>query len=46
MRCDAMLQVGGYDAAKSQYEALLGLGGVALHIASSLSAGFAYSVAT
>ena len=40
-----MLQVGGYDAAKSQYEALLGLGGVALHIASSLSAGFAYSVA-
>ena len=41
-----MLQVGGYDVAKTQIKKATGIDGVGLHVSSALSAGFVYSAAT
>ena len=41
-----MLQVGGYDVAKTNIKTVTGIDGVGLHITSALSAGFVYSLAT
>lgn len=41
-----MLQVGGYDVAKTNIKTVTGIDGVALHVSSALTAGFVYSAAT
>jgi len=41
-----MLQVGGYDVAKTNIKDFTGMDGVGLHVSSALTAGFVYSLAT